>query len=188
MDRNQTVLEHEAFRNIIQAMARPGTARRIATSIADRNAALDLLADCLMDTECALSHLWPEDATTAERIATRTGCRISPSDQSEFVLTGAAGVSGRLDALRTGEADYPDQGMTLLYLVDEIHPEGGAWWWSGPGIESRRSPSITGVPEGDWAALRLVNSSYPTGVDAIFLDRDGNIAALPRSTRLEEVR
>jgi len=187
MDRAQTVLEHEAFRNILQAFARPGTCRKLASSISDRMAALDLLADCLMDSECGLSHLWGEDLATARRIATRTGCRLAASDQAEFVLAGIGGAGLRIAELRVGEADYPDRGSTLLYFAEAIHPAGGSWWWSGPGIESRLSPRMEGVPDGEWAALRLVNSSYPCGVDALFLDRDGQVAALPRSTRLEEV-
>jgi alpha-D-ribose 1-methylphosphonate 5-triphosphate synthase subunit PhnH len=188
MDRPQTVLEHEAFRNVLQAFARPGTSRKLASSISDRMAALDLLADCLMDSECALSHLWGEDLATAHRIGARTGCRLLPTDQAEFVLAGIGGAGLRLAELRTGDPDYPDRGSTLLYLAEEIHPTGGSWSWSGPGIESKVSPRIEGVPNGEWAALRLANSSYPCGVDAIFLDRDGKVAALPRSTRLEEVR
>ena len=187
MDPNQTILEHEAFRNILQAFARPGTVRRIASSIIDRIAALDLLADCLMDSECGLSVLWPEDEATAHRLATRTGCRTLPPDRAEFVMTGNVGAASRLGDLRSGEADYPDQGSTLLYLVERIHPEGGSWWWTGPGIPTRVAPRIIGVPEGEWPALRLANASYPVGLDAIFLDRDGHVAALPRSTRLEEV-
>jgi alpha-D-ribose 1-methylphosphonate 5-triphosphate synthase subunit PhnH len=188
MDRARTVLEHEAFRNVLQSFARPGTARKLASSISDRMAALDLLADCLMDSECALSHLWGEDLSTANRISTRTGCRLLPADQAEFVLAGIGGAGLRIAELRVGDPDYPDRGSTLLYLAEEIHPDGGSWWWSGPGIQSRLAPSVTGVPDGEWSMLRLANSSYPCGVDAIFLDRDGRVAALPRSTRLEEVR
>jgi len=187
MDPNQTILEHEAFRNILQAFARPGTVRRIASAIEDRTAALDLLADCLMDSECGLSNLWPQEEAIALRISTRTGCRLLPPGRAEFVLTGNVGAASRLGDLRSGEADYPDQGSTLLYLVEEILAEGGSWWWTGPGIPTRVAPRIAGFPEGDWPALRLANASYPVGLDSIFLDRDGRVAALPRSTRLEEV-
>jgi len=188
MDMNRTILEHEAFRNLLQAFARPGIPRRIASSISDRMSALDLLADCLMDSECSLSHLHEQDASTAGRLALRTGCRLRPVHQAEFVLTGTAGMSDRMGELGTGEPDYPDQGATLLHLVEEIHREGGAWWWTGPGIHTRIAPRIIGVPDSEWAAFRLANSSYPLGLDTIFLDREGNVAALPRSTRLEEVR
>jgi len=188
MDRTQTVLEHEAFRSVLQAFARPGTVRPLARSVSDRTAALDLLADSLMDSECALSNLWGEDIPTAHRISTRTGCRLAPTDQAEFVLAGIGGAGFRIAELRVGDPDYPDRGSTLLYLAEKIHPAGGSWWWSGPGIESKLAPRMDGVPDGEWTALRLANSSYPCGVDAIFLDREGRVAALPRSTRLEEVR
>ena len=187
MDRTRTILEHEAFRNILQAFARPGTSQRIASSVFDRISALDLLADSLLDSECALSHLHEDDAAIAVRLAHRTGCRLRPVTEAEFVLTGTAGISDRLGELRSGDPDYPDRGATLLYLVEEIHPEGGGWWWSGPGIRTRITPRIVGIPNAEWALLRLANSSYPLGMDAIFLDRDGKVAALPRSTRLEEV-
>jgi alpha-D-ribose 1-methylphosphonate 5-triphosphate synthase subunit PhnH len=188
MDQTRTILEHEAFRNILQAFARPGTAHGIASSVSDRISALDLLADCLLDSECALSHLREEDAAIADRLSQRTGCRLRPVTEAEFVLTGTAGISDRLGELRSGDPDYPDRGSTLLYLVEEILAEGGSWWWSGPGIRTRIAPRIVGIQNAEWELLSLANSSYPLGMDAIFLDRDGKVAALPRSTRLEEVR
>ena len=188
MDRPRTILEHEAFRSILQAFARPGSTRRIVSTISDRMSALDLLADCLMDPECSLSHLHEEDAGVAGRLAQRTGCRLRSVPESEFVLTGSVGMADRIGELRMGDPDYPDGGSTLIYLAEEIHPEGGAWWWSGPGIHTRIAPRIVGIPDSEWAALRSANASYPLGLDAVFLARDGSVAALPRSTRLEEVR
>lgn len=186
MDRRSTILEHEAFRNILEAVARPGRPRRVAASVATREAALDLLCDCVMDSESSLGFLDDRDGSLARRVALRTGCRLVPASEADFVLAGAEGAGARIAGLRSGDPEYPDRGCTLVYLVQELGPEGGRWEWTGPGIPDRIRPSFAGLPDSEWPHLRSANSVYPLGVDSLFLDRSGRILALPRSTRIEE--
>lgn len=187
MDRIQTIREHEAFRNLLQAFARPGSIRPVSRQIADREAALELLASSLLDSESSLAGLWEEDDHLIGRICAATGCLRSPASLADFVLAGTRGMSSFAAALRTGDPDFPDRGATVVYLVDRIRPDGGSWTWKGPGIERCVNPQIDGLAEGEWSTLRDANSSYPLGLDAIFIDRQGALAAIPRSTRLEEV-
>lgn len=187
MDRDRTIREHETFRALLQAFARPGTVRAAFPGVADRDEALEFLAGCLLDAETSLGVLRDDDRETASRIRILTGCGSSSPEAADFVLAGAGATSGRLFHLRTGVPDFPDRGATVLYLVDEIRPEGGAWRWRGPGIPGEVRPSLDGLDDAELAGLREVNQSYPLGLDAVFLDRAGRLAALPRSTRLEEV-
>jgi alpha-D-ribose 1-methylphosphonate 5-triphosphate synthase subunit PhnH len=92
-----------------------------------------------------------------------------------------------MDRLRTGSADYPDSSATLVYLVDSLAATGGDLTWKGPGIPGSVSPEVKGLARDEWHALQLANSSYPIGLDAFFLDRTGQVMALPRSTRIEGV-
>lgn len=186
MDRESTILEHEAFRSVLEAMARPGRPRRIAESAASREAAFDLLCDCVMDSESTLGFLDERDRIHARRIALRTGCRLVPAAEADFVLPGAEGAGASILGLRLGEPEYPDRGCTLIYFVQELGPEGGRWEWTGPGIPDRIRPSFAGLPESEWPHLRTANSLYPLGVDSLFIDRSGQILAFPRSTRIEE--
>jgi len=186
LDRQQTIHEHEAFRNLLQAFARPGSTRQISQAVSERDAAFELLANCLLDSESSIASLGDADAPLAAEICRLTGSVLTAPELADFVLAGSGSTSGRLSRLRTGDPDYPDKGTTIVYLVDEIRPEGGDWSWRGPGIETEIRPRIDGLDPIELATLRDINHSYPLGLDAIFLDRRGRVAALPRSTRLTE--
>lgn len=188
MDRLQTLREHLAFRRILQAFARPGTAQSLSDAPLDRAAAFELFAACLLDSESSLSHLWEEDTETTRRIAVLTGCRLVSAPDADFVLAGVRGAGSRFSDLRFGDPDYPDRGSTVIHFVDKIRHCGGIWTWKGPGIDGAVDPWFEGLPDTEFPALRDANSSYPLGLDAVFLDHEGCLVALPRSTRLEEKR
>ena len=184
MDRQRTVREHQAFRNLLQAFARPGTIAPLHPDGTDRAAALELWADSLLDAETSLGCLRESDLPVARALSRRTGCPLRDPEDADFAL---AGPGADLARLRAGDADYPDRGATALFLVEALRPEGGAWSWSGPGIPGTRAPLVRGLEATQWEALRALNAAYPLGIDAVFLDLTGNVMALPRSTRLEEV-
>lgn len=187
MDRDATVREHEAFRNLLQAMARPGTVRALAGGVGGGEAALDLLLDCVLDGESSLAVLDGPEAPLAEAAGRRNGCRRTEAGSADFVLAGPEGGGSRLASLRLGEPDYPDRSATVVYRVARLEEAGGSWKWTGPGIADEIRPLVEGLPDAEWHHLRMVNSVYPMGVDCVFVDKAGRIAAMPRSTRLEEV-
>lgn len=188
MDRFQTIREHLAFRRILDAFARPGTPQFLTDESVDRATAFELFAACLLDSESSLAHLWDEDAETTRRIAILTGCRLVSASDADFVLAGVRGAGSRLSDLRIGDPDYPDRGSTAIHFVDKIRPSGGILAWKGPGIDGVSDPWFEGLPDTELPALRDANSSYPLGLDAVFIDLQGCMVALPRSTRLEEKR
>jgi alpha-D-ribose 1-methylphosphonate 5-triphosphate synthase subunit PhnH len=187
MDRERTLREHETFRNLLQAFARPGSVRSAFHGVSDRDHALEFVACSLLDGESSLGVLGDTDLEIASRIQRLTGCVSCNPGSADFVLAGNGSTLGRLIDLRTGDPDYPDRGATVVYLVDEIRPEGGVWSWRGPGIPDTIRPLLDGLHPSELPALREINHSYPLGLDALFVDRAGRITALPRSTRLSEV-
>ena len=56
----------------------------------------------------------------------------------------------------------------------------------GPGIPGSSGivPEMRGVPVEEFQELMEVNADYPLGVDAIFIRPNGELMALPRSTRI----
>jgi alpha-D-ribose 1-methylphosphonate 5-triphosphate synthase subunit PhnH len=88
--------------------------------------------------------------------------------------------------MKRGTLEYPDGGATLVYLIEEIAGEGGATELSGPGVNGTASPLFIGLAASELMGLREINAEYPLGVDAMFLDTNGRIACIPRSTRIGE--
>jgi alpha-D-ribose 1-methylphosphonate 5-triphosphate synthase subunit PhnH len=184
MVRTQTIGQHRVFRALMEVMSRPGTVQAIPEHPASREAGLEAVCHCLLDSESSLAGLGLEMTEIVKQIAASTRCGVAQPDQADFVLHEGSSTEGRLRDLRTGTPDWPDASATVLWLVDELHPLGGANAWKGPGIQDFVCPRIHGVDDAQWDEIRLINSSYPLGIDLVFIDRNCQIMALPRSTRI----
>jgi alpha-D-ribose 1-methylphosphonate 5-triphosphate synthase subunit PhnH len=58
--------------------------------------------------------------------------------------------------------------------------------FTGPGIrEEIVTAPLKGIELRELAYLKEINSEYPLGVDALFIDQGGRVMALPRSTTIE---
>jgi alpha-D-ribose 1-methylphosphonate 5-triphosphate synthase subunit PhnH len=169
-----------AFREILEAMARPGRIVTVAgasppspLSIA-AGVALLVLADS--DTPVYLAGSMDTDEVRAW-IAFHSGAAGADAGHAMLAL-------GRWEALQPvsrfcpGVPDYPDRSATLLIEVDRLEADGVRL--SGPGIQGE---ARLGLPE--TAAFQANRERFPLGFDCLFCCGD-RIAALPRSTRVED--
>jgi alpha-D-ribose 1-methylphosphonate 5-triphosphate synthase subunit PhnH len=170
-----------AFREILEAMARPGTIRRIQgarppepVSIAAGTALL-VLTDPTTTlhlagrADCPAVHDW---------VAFHIGAPLVAAEEADFAV-------GTWDALqpvtrfKIGQPDYPDRSATLIVEVDRLVNHGPAL--TGPGIETA---TWLNLPE--TATFRANRALFPLGFDTLFTAGD-RIAGLPRSTRVEAI-
>lgn len=184
MNRAFTIEEHGAFRNLLDAMSRPGTVHGLSDSVADRDGALALLARTLLDAEVSVAGAGADDEPSVRAMAHASGCRLAALPEADFVVAGGGSSAGAVSRVRMGTPDWPDSSATVVYLVDRVAQEGGDTVWTGPGIPGERSPRIDGFDPAEWERLREANSGYPIGIDCVFLDASGRILAMPRSTRV----
>lgn len=170
-----------AFREILEAMARPGTIRRVqgATPPAPLSIAAGVALLVLTDPTTGL-HLAGRADCPAVRdwVAFHIGAPLVPAEMADFAL-------GSWDALlpvgrfRIGQPDYPDRSATLIVECDQLANHGPCL--TGPGIEVATSLNL---PE--TAAFRANRALFPLGFDTLFTAGD-SIAGLPRSTRVEAI-
>ena len=170
-----------AVREILQAMARPGTIHRVAG--AQPPVPLSIAAGVVLLTLC--------DGTTPLHLAGAADCApvrdwIAFHIAAPLVRAAEATFAlGRWDDLqpvsrfRIGQPDYPDRAATLIVEQDRLTGHGPTL--TGPGIETAIWLSL---PE--TAAFRANRAQFPLGFDTIFTSGD-RIAALPRSTRVEAI-
>jgi alpha-D-ribose 1-methylphosphonate 5-triphosphate synthase subunit PhnH len=184
MSREAVVLGHRTFRVLLYAMARPGTIHRLPEA-RDWASSLAEFALAMLDSETGVAALDSNSTEIVLAAAEPVACPLRSPEEADFVVVGGGSALGWMDRLRTGSADYPDSSATLVYLVDSLAATGGDLTWQGPGIPGSVSPEVMGLARDEWQALQLVNSSYPVGLDAFFLDRTGQVMAIPRSTRIE---
>lgn len=176
------ILSHAVYRPLLQAMARPGTVQQLPDQ-ARREPVLHLLA-ALADEQVSL-HV-RDDEPLARALARETGCRLAPAAEADFVIFPDGRSDGLLALARRGSAEYPDAGATVVFPVRRLSPTGGRVRLRGPGIPGAAEPHVEGLDPAEWGLLRQANALFPLGVDAVFLDDEGQLLCVPRSTRIEE--
>ncbi len=168
----------KAFRQIMEAMARPGNIRELRGAAPpppmSPAAAAVLLTLCDTDTplhlagdmDCADVRTW---------ISFHTGAPLTGPFDCMFAL-GTWSALGSLEAYPKGTSEYPDRSATLIVEMPGLEARGAIL--SGPGIEEAATLSL---PE--TKAFRANRMQFPLGCDFIFTC--GNrLAALPRSTEI----
>ena len=168
-----------AFREILEAMARPGSIHGVAGANPPMplSPAAGTVLLTLCDSTTPLFLAGDADCPDVrDWVAFHIGAPIVAAEKAAFAL-------GQWDDLQpvsrfsVGLPDYPDRSATLIVEQDRLTNHGPAL--TGPGIETA---ALLNLPE--TAAFRANRALFPLGFDAIFTSGD-RIAALPRSTRVE---
>ncbi|MBK1667275.1 phosphonate C-P lyase system protein PhnH [Rhodovibrio sodomensis] len=180
----------QAFRRILQAMARPGTLQDCGRDLDPPPGLSPAMAAVCLTLADADAPLWLAPALGSEAVQgyLKFHCNAPIRDdarEAAFVLADAAGMPA-LDACAQGCDRYPDRSATLVVEVPSLAADGrGAWRLQGPGIASTASLAVGGLP-GDFPARWRDNAAlFPCGVDLI-LTQGHTLAALPRTTRISD--
>lgn len=170
-----------AFREILEAMARPGTIHQIAGARPPMplSAAAGTVLLTLCDSTTPLFLAGDADCPDVrDWVAFHIGAPIVAAENAAFAL-GQWGDLQPVSRFSIGLPDYPDRSATLIVEQDRLTNHGPVL--TGPGIETA---AWLNLPE--TAAFRTNRAIFPLGFDTIFTSGD-NVAALPRSTRVEAV-
>ncbi|WP_431300179.1 phosphonate C-P lyase system protein PhnH [Tabrizicola sp. BL-A-41-H6] len=171
----------QAFRAILEALARPGTIHPVAgasppspLSVA-AGVALLTLADATTPLHLAGA---ADCAEVCDWIAFHIGAPLVAAGDADFAL-GTWEALQPITRYRIGTPDYPDRSATLIVEVDRLTTHGACL--TGPGIET---VSWLSLPE--TAAFRANRALFPLGFDCLFTC-GARLAGLPRSTRVEAI-
>lgn len=176
-----------AFRQILSAMARPGTV--VDLSFAPEGPglggrALGAVALTLFDFETPL-WLAPSLAASAFETWVRFHCSAPRVDRPEactFALALALEELPPLEVLPLGDARYPDRSATVVVVLPSL--TGGApVRLAGPGIEGSLTIAPQGLNAEFWDALVENRAQFQLGLDFVFCAGD-ELFALPRTTRV----
>ena len=170
-----------AFRDILEAMARPGTIRRVSGAMPPAPLSVAAGAALLVLTDPTTRlHLAGAADCPAVRdwVAFHIGAPLSDAEDADFAV-GTWPVLQPVSRFRIGQPDYPDRSATLIVECDRLVNQGPAL--TGPGIET-----ATWLNLPDTAAFHSNRALFPLGFDTLFTAGD-RIAGLPRSTRVEAI-
>ncbi|NMS90433.1 phosphonate C-P lyase system protein PhnH [Clostridioides difficile] len=99
-------------------------------------------------------------------------------------------INSEIDILqvRIGSFEYPDESATIIHQVNDLSIDYQTKYikldLSGSGIKSKNSLYIDGVKKEFLERLSTINKDYPIGVDLILVDKKGELAFIPRSSKL----
>jgi alpha-D-ribose 1-methylphosphonate 5-triphosphate synthase subunit PhnH len=188
-DRSKRVLHN--FRLLMQAMAHPGQLYRLETRPLLHDFPALAVAECLMDQEVSFT-LAGQGLTDHRHKAIReaTGARPAPVTEADFVFIFGPDSQGAVARAKRGTPTFPDHGATLIYSLDRICEADAGHLRArlkGPGIAevSGIAPQMRGLDLAELRLLGRINNDFPLGVDAFFIDPQGQLMTLPRSTRIE---
>lgn len=167
------------FREVLQAMARPGRIARI-TGVSPPPGLSPAAASVLLTLadETTPVHLAGacDNAAIRDYLCFHTGAPIAGRADAAFAL-GNWEALAPLAGYPLGSDEYPDRSATLIVELPALTAVGARL--TGPGIRTHAQLSL---PEIDPFIANARH--FPRGLDFIFTSGDA-IAALPRTTRVE---
>lgn len=175
------------FRQLLQAMARPGQILpidRLPEAPPPLRPAAAAVALTLFDLETPI-WLSPElKGRAGDYIAFHTGApRSADLGAAAFVLVAAGDALPDLSHLALGDPEYPERAATLIIQVDRLRIGSGRRL-RGPGILGHVDLAVDGLAEAFWDALRLNQKRFPLGFDAFLVAGEG-VLGLPRTVILD---
>ncbi len=180
---NPVLGAQSSFRAMLEALSHPGRILELPdapAAPAPLNPAAGALALALCDAD---TPVWQDGgATVAEWLRFHTGAPFAPIHEARFLI--ATGAPPALTGLALGSDEAPQDGATLFLQVAALDSASG-WRLTGPGIETTTDLRVTGLPDGFVARRAALAGLFPRGID-IVLCAGARIAALPRTTRIEE--
>ncbi len=182
------------FRTLLQAISRPGRLFRFEGPLPSWPGLA--LAECLLDHEVGFCIAGNDrDGQWHAALHAATGAGSTPTESAPFLFVLGPCSGGIARSARRGSAENPEDGATIVYCLDfdptlaDRRPESDRFRirLSGPGIAEPEgiAPEMRGIDISELRELQTVNADFPRGVDAFFIRSNGEVMALPRSTRIQ---
>jgi alpha-D-ribose 1-methylphosphonate 5-triphosphate synthase subunit PhnH len=169
-----------AFREVLEATARPGRVRRLAGAEPPQpmpvSAGIVLLTLVDRTTPLHLTASWDTPAVR-DWLTFHTGAPLVAPASAVFAAGPWAEVTAPAD-YPIGTSEYPDRSTTLVAGVPALG--GTTHRLIGPGIETDARLGLPGMQ-----VFQANRGRFPLGLDVI-LCADDRIVAIPRTTRIEE--
>jgi alpha-D-ribose 1-methylphosphonate 5-triphosphate synthase subunit PhnH len=176
-----------AFRVVMDAMARPGTIRRLAgiAAPAPLSATAAAVALTLLDYETPfwLDAPLTDGGEAARFISFHTGARVTADPAAAaFAFVAAPAAAPPFARFAQGSAEYPDRSTTLVLQVARLSEDDGMVL-RGPGTAGTRRLKASPLPANFLDQLADNRAQFPRGIDILLAAPDA-VAGLPRSLQV----
>ena len=180
----------QTFRSLMECFSRPGDQQRLEQSQEITGLYSATVSACLtlLDGEVSF-YVANECPIVQEEIRAWTGAKLVSVDLADFIIISAdcseQQAQHALQHSKVGNLIDPQLSATILYeLTNQI---GNVVHLQGPGIQHTKAVELN-VPE-QWLQLReMKNNEFPLGIDVLLINSNSDIIALPRTTKIQEVK
>jgi alpha-D-ribose 1-methylphosphonate 5-triphosphate synthase subunit PhnH len=176
------------FRQLLQAMARPGQIvpiDRLPEAPKPLSGGAAALALTLFDLD---TPIWLDEALRAsagDYLAFHTGAPVKAEiGEAAFVLVADGLQLPDLSKIALGDAEYPERAATVIVQVEKLRVETD-YRLRGPGILGHVDISVDGLALEFWSALRANQKRFPLGFDTMLVAGD-TVLGLPRTVVVDE--
>lgn len=175
------------YRQMLDTMARPGKIcplppldLRPPSELGTYAAGMALT---LLDSETSFAVL-PARDDWREYLRLNTGSEAEAVNAAEFIIADGRFDLAEINELNRGNLLSPEQGSTLIILVDRLAKDGPGvgLTLSGPGVKGKAALVAQGLEPANMERILQLNAEFPLGIDVFFVDCCGNLAAVPRSS------
>lgn len=181
----------KTFRKAVEAFSYPGT----IISLKEESAGLDLDWNCydaskllmylLLDADTSFA-MAAEDQRLGIQFSKMTYCPMVSIEQASYIFVNAKHTTSLqeiIKAAKIGTLEDPQTNATLIIECEKLNSE-KQYRLKGPGIKDEKEVGI--LLQEEWLEARNdKNVEFPLGIDLIFVDANGNLMALPRTTQIE---
>ena len=190
-NRNDVYRTQKIFRLLLQSMAYVGRNVRIPEEMVSSYpnsrispAMMEILKTLLdggMGFFCGTG-----DEKTVREIQIQTSAHRAEAAAADFLVIPAdvpEDAAQWVEQAKTGTIYDPQRSATVLIECRSVR-KGTAYRCTGPGIAG--AADIAVCCSWGWEEIRRKkNRGFPLGIDSIFVDQEGNILSLPRTTKVE---
>lgn len=196
----ETHIVQRSFRSVLNAFARPGTVESVEALVKPESPLSpywETLVRMFVDQAVTFNVANGARTDAAEWITLQTHAKSECPDQADFVLAlGAEGEDQAKNVLahaKAGTLLEPELGATVVLncayvgAVPEEENQHGLYLVkvAGPGVKDTASFAVSNA---EWVSARAERADeYPCGIDLILLGENGNVVAIPRTTKIRVV-
>ncbi|WP_077210930.1 phosphonate C-P lyase system protein PhnH [Bacillus dakarensis] len=180
------------YRKLVDSTSRPGfisdlvpEADKLDDTV-DFSESILLLALTLLDPEVSFKVYSKESHMVSEKISTLTYAKKKDADEADYIFVLKDAEEGSLvEAIQQGKPGTlkdPHVSATIITEVDRLSDD-GELLLTGPGIQKSNTVAV-GESDSWVEARQFKNTEYPMGIDLLFVDKQHQLLALPRTTRI----
>lgn len=188
----------QVFRLLMDAMSRPGKINKLTdygfTSIPSGfNPYVLTLVKTLGDNTVTFSIAGDRKESWESYLEINTGAKLDFVNQADYVVFQGPIFSQDILTVKRGTLEFPEDSATAIITVDCLGKKedsiltapASAFTMRGPGIKDVITLKIGGLDKKFGQALAEANAIFPLGIDIIMVDVEGQLACIPRTTKVE---